>query len=203
MIAKLTGLLDTVNENSLILDVGGVGYFVSCSTRTLGNVGTKGDPITLYIETVMRQESLQLYGFENQEEQACFRLLVTVQGVGVRMALAILSSFSSTDVYQAIAAQDKALLTRAEGVGPKLASRIVTELKDKVPQDMAIGVSFSVPPSSLTPLVEEAISALVNLGYRRMEALTAVTKASHQDNSAASLNELIRQGLAFLSRRSA
>lgn len=200
MIAKLTGLLDTLGETSLVLDVNGVGYLVSCSSRTLSHVGESGQKVTLFIETIMRAESLQLFGFESREEQDCFRLLTTVQGVGMRMALALLSALSSQDIYQAIATQDKTTLTRADGVGPKLASRIVTELKDKVPKE--IGFASNVYPlsSSLSPSLEEATSALVNLGYRRMEAVTAISKAQQTLGTEASLNDLIRQGLSTLAR---
>jgi Holliday junction DNA helicase RuvA len=200
MIAKLTGVVDTIGETFLIIDVEGVGYFVSCSSRTLSSRGEKGERITLYIETIMRAESLHLYGFGTKEEQECFRLLATVQGVGMRMALSLLSALSSIDIYQAIASQDKAMLTRAEGVGLKLASRIVTELKDKVPADISVISNVYPLSSSLSPHVEEAISALANLGYRRLEAVTAVTKAYQQVGEDASLNDLIRQGLSLLAR---
>lgn len=201
MIAKLTGIVDTVGENFLIIDVNGVGYLVSCSGRTLGAIGHKGEPATVFIEALMRAESLQLYGFKTQEEQGCFCLLTTVQGVGARMALSLLSTLSPSEVYQAIGAEDKALLTRAEGVGPKLASRILTELKDKVPTIIHFPSHGAVQaPSALSPGVEEAISALVNLGYRRFEAVTAVTKALTQVDKAAPLSDLIRQGLSLLAR---
>ena len=199
MIAKLTGLIDTIGETSLILDVGGVGYLVSCSSRTLGTIGHQGERATLHIETIMRAESLHLYGFKDQEEQDCFRLLTTVQGVGTRMGLALLSALSPTDISQAIAAQDKTILTRADGVGPKLASRIVTELKDKIPKDLSYTASVYSLPSS-APLVQEALSALVNLGYRRFEAMTAINKAQQDLGETATLNDLIRQGLSLLSR---
>lgn len=202
MIAKLTGLIDEIRENSLILDVGGVGYLVSCSSRTLNIVGPKGTQTTLFIETIMRAESLHLYGFQDGAEQNCFRLLTTVQGVGNRMALALLSALSPTDIYQSIGAQDKTHLTRADGVGPKLASRIVGELKDKIPKDLAYVVTAS-HPSSPSPLVDEALSALVNLGYRRFEAMTAIHKAQQDLGDAATLNDLIRQGLSLLSRSAA
>jgi len=200
MIAKLTGLLDTIEETFLILDVGGVGYLVSCSRRTLSNIGKKGEKATLLIETLMRAESLQLYGFGTQEEQDCFRLLTTVQGVGVRMALALLSALSPHDIYQAIASQDKEILTRADGVGPKLASRILTELKDKIPAELSFTSNVYPLPSSLSPTIEEAVSALVNLGYRRLEAVTSISKAQQQLGEDASLNDLIRQGLSLLAR---
>mgnify|MGYP006290769835 CR=1 FL=1 len=200
MIAKLTGILDVLNDTSLILDVNGVGYLVSCSSRTLGNLGAKGDRVALFIETVMRSESLQLYGFGSQEEQSCFRLLTTVQGVGMRMALSLLSAFSPSEIYHTISTQDKTLLTRADGVGPKLASRLVTELKDKVPLGSALASNVYTHPSSLAPALEEAASALVNLGYRRLEAVTAVSKAHQHLGETASLNDLIRQGLSLLAR---
>jgi holliday junction DNA helicase RuvA len=199
MIAKLTGFLDAFNDTSLIVDVNGVGYLVYCSSRTLGSLGHKGEPVTLFVETLMRSESLQLFGFKTQEEQACFNLLTTVQGVGARMGLSLLSAFCPADIYQAIAAQDKAVLTRADGVGPKLASRILTELKDKVPSSLGGISSLTLHPSSLEPLVEEAVSALVNLGYRRLEAVTAISKLNQQ-GSVTSLSDLIRQGLSLLAR---
>jgi Holliday junction DNA helicase RuvA len=199
MIAKLTGILDTLGESSLIIDVNGVGYLVSCSSRTLRNL-TKGQSVTLTIETVMRAESLQLFGFETQDEQDCFRLLTTVQGVGMRMGLSLLSAFSPFDLYQTISAQDKTMLTRADGVGPKLASRIVTELKDKVPTGLALKASNYMHLSSLSPAVEEAVSALVNLGYRRLEAVTAISQAQQQLEANASLHDLIRQGLSLIAR---
>ncbi len=200
MIAKLTGILDVLSESSLVLEVNGVGYLVSCSSRTLGSLGAKGERVTLFIETVMRAESLQLYGFASPEEQACFRLLITVQGVGMRMALSLLSALSPSDAYQAIATQDKTILTRADGVGPKLASRIVTELKDKIPTGLALSSNVYAHPSSLAPTLEEAASALVNLGYRRLEAVTAVSKAQQSLGDDAPLNDLIRQGLSLLAR---
>lgn len=204
MIAKLTGLIDTIGETSLILDVRGVGYLVSCSSRTLGNIGHQGEQATLYIETIMRAESLHLYGFKDQAEQDCFRLLTTVQGVGTRMGLALLSAHSPTDIYQAIAAQDKVVLTRADGVGPKLGSRIVTELKDKIPKDLAYRPTAAVHlHPTVTPLVDEAVSALVNLGYRRFEAMTAINKAQQDLGETATLNDLIRQGLSLVSKGAA
>lgn len=200
MIAKLTGIIDTLGDTFTVLDVNGVGYLVSCSSRTLNQLGSKGDRAILYIETVMRTESLQLYGFASAEEQNCFRLLTTVQGVGMKMGLALLSALSPSDLYQAIASQDKETLTRADGVGPKLASRMITELKDKIPSESTFSATLYSHPSSLTPMVEEAISALVNLGYRRIEAVTAVSKAHQFCEENASLNDLIRQGLSLMSR---
>lgn len=202
MIAKLTGVIDAIGETSLILDVRGVGYLVSCSSRTLGTLGHKGEQVSLYIETIMRAESLHLYGFKDQAEQDCFRLLTTVQGVGTRMGLALLSALSPMDIYQAIGAQDKTSLTRADGVGPKLASRIVTELKDKIPKDLAYTAAIHIHPAS-TPLVDEAVSALVNLGYRRLESMAAIHKAQQESGDTATLNDLIRQGLSLVARSAA
>jgi len=197
VIAKLTGVIDTLSDTSLIIDVNGVGYLVSASSRTLGSLGSPGTRATLYIDTVVREESFQLFGFETQEEQTCFRLLITVQGVGMRMALSLLSALSPLDIYQAIGAQDKTMLTRAEGVGPKLATRMMTELKDKIPETQGLmGGKVLSYPSSLAPQLEEAVSALVNLGYRRLEAVTALSRLE----SDLSLNDLIRQGLSLLSR---
>ncbi|MDI9640577.1 Holliday junction branch migration protein RuvA [Geitlerinema splendidum] len=200
MIAKLTGIIDTLGDTFAVLDVSGVGYLVSCSSRTLGQLGSRGDKAVLYIETVMRAESLQLYGFASAEEQTCFRLLTTVQGVGMKMGLALLSALSPSDLYQAIATQDKETLTRADGVGPKLASRMITELKDKVPSESGFSATLYSHPSSMAPVMEEAVSALVNLGYRRIEAVTAVSKAQQQCGENVSLNDLIRQGLSLMSR---
>jgi Holliday junction DNA helicase RuvA len=204
MIAKLTGLIDSIGETSLILDVGGVGYLIHCSSRTLNTMGLQGEQATLFIETIMRAESLHLYGFRNSAEQECFRVLTTVQGVGTRMGLALLSALAPSDIYQAIAAQDKASLTRADGVGPKLASRIITELKDKISKDLAYTASPSpLLPSAYLPVLDEAVSALVNLGYRRLEASTAVYKAQQELGDTASLNDLIRQGLSLVTRSAA
>lgn len=184
-----------------MIDVSGVGYLVSCSTRTLGGVGKIGERVSLLIETLMRAESLQLYGFGTSEERDCFRLLVTVQGVGMRMGLALLSALSPASIYQAIANQDKASLTQAEGVGPKLAARILTELKDKVPAELGFSAISGISPmaaSSLSSGVEEAVSALMNLGYKRFEAVAAMTSIQAQEREGLSLSDLIRQGLSIL-----
>ena len=182
------------------MDVRGVGYLVSCSSRTLGAVGHKGEQVTLFIETVMKEASLSLYGFQNTEEQTCFRLLITVQGVGMRMAMALLSALSPTDIYQAIGAQDKDSLTRADGVGPKLASRIMGELKDKIPAHTSLTATLYTPSFVQFPSLEDATSALINLGYRRIDALTAVSKAQSHVGEDAPLNELIRKSLSLLER---
>ncbi len=200
MIAKLTGLIDSLHDTFLVLDVKGVGYLVSCSSRTLGTIGNTGDPATLFIETVMKETSLSLYGFSTTHEQACFRLLITVQGVGMRMAMALLSALSPVDIYQAIGTQDKDSSTRADGVGPKLASRIMGELKDKIPENTHFITTPYAPSSAQGPNLEDATSALVNLGYRRIDAITAVSKAQSHVNDDAPLSELIRKSLSLLER---
>jgi Holliday junction DNA helicase RuvA len=205
MIGKLRGLIDTISGSHLVLDVNGVGYVVTCSARTLRNIGAVGEPATLRIETHVREDAINLYGFADAEEQDWFRLLTTVQGVGAKVALSILSAVSSEQLTQAIAAQDKTFLTQAEGVGPKLALRLVTELKDKVPAFLASplrlasgknAASSPLPPS----LAGDALSALINLGYRRAEAFAAVSAAIQRDPSA-KLDSLIRASLLELSRK--
>jgi Holliday junction DNA helicase RuvA len=202
MIGKLTGRIDSVSGAHVILDVGGVGYVVACSARTLRNMGAVGDAASLRIETHVREDAINLYGFVDAVEQDWFRLLTTVQGVGAKVGLAILSALSPEQLAQAIAAQDKAALTVADGVGPKLALRLVTELKDKVPAFMASparlagATDYVLPPS----VAGDALSALMNLGYRRVEAFAAVAAASSR-NPAAKLDEIIRLSLAELSRK--
>lgn len=204
MFARLKGLLDEVAEDSAIIDVGGVGYLVFCSARTLGNLPGRGEAVRLEIETHVREDHIHLYGFLTLAERDWFRLLTTVQGVGARVALAILSVLSPEALTQAVAAQDKAAVTRANGVGPKLAQRIVTELKDKV-GGMALGASASQSgkPAEAAPetsgAAEDAVSALVNLGYGRSEAFTAVAKSLNSEPGA-DVSTLIRAALRDLSQ---
>lgn len=206
MIGKLFGTIDSVSGSHVILDVNGVGYIVMCSARTLREINGVGSPVSLRIETHVREDAINLYGFKDVEEQDWFRLLTTVQGVGAKVGLAILSALSPEQLSHVIASQDKAALTEADGVGPKLALRLVTELKDKIPSFMTSPSrlqdnSGAHPAPSLLPsLQSDAVSALVNLGYRRAEAFAAVTQASRQ-NSAAKLDELIRLSLAELSKK--
>ena len=203
MIGKLNGRIDTISGAQVIMDVGGVGYVVTCSARTLRLIGAVGEAASLLIETHVREDAINLFGFANVEERDWFRLLTTVQGVGAKVALAILGSTSSEQLAQAIAAQDKAALTQADGVGPKLALRLVTELKDKVPAFMASPARFaahatiSAVPASLSG---DALSALVNLGYRRAEAFAAVSAVSQRAPDV-KLDEIIRLSLAELSRK--
>ena len=193
MIAMLAGILDSAGEDSLVVDVNGVGYVVFASSRTLGRAPARGEPLRLLIETHVREDHIHLYGFAEEAEREWFRLLTTVQGVGARIALAILSALSPEALATAIAAQDKAALTEAEGVGPKLGQRIVSELKDKV-GGIALGPAAPAPQGAAS----EAVSALVNLGYPRSDAHTAIAAASRRLGVVASLDALIRAALKEL-----
>ncbi len=211
MIAKLTGLVDSSGAGWAVVDVAGVGYLVYCSGRGLAVLPPQGEPVSLFIETHVREDHIHLYGFPEAAERDWFRLLSTVQGVGARMALAILSVLAPGDLIQAIAAQDKRALTRASGVGPKLANRIVTELKDKVSQ-FALGPAAALDGGAaandgtndgtgggVAPLSEDAISALVNLGYQRGEAFGAVAQVTRTLGAEAALEAVIKAGLKELS----
>ncbi len=211
MFAKLTGVIDFIEGASLILDVQGVGYLVSASGRTLGRIGGRGDAVSLLIETSVREDAIQLYGFCDRLEQGWFRLLTKVQGVGAKAALAILSACPPESLPNVIAAQDKAALTQADGVGPKLATRILTELKDKAgdlnfsgdapmasaaanksPSDMAGGEEGRA--------MDDALSALVNLGYGRADAFAALSKVKQSNPDVAQdVSALIREGLKAIS----
>lgn len=203
MIAKLKGLVDGVGDDWVVIDVGGVGYLVFCSSRTLGRLPHGGEAAQLFIETHVREDHIHLYGFTESVEREWFRLLLTVQGVGSKVALALLSALAPEDLVRAIAAGDKTMLTRAQGVGPKLAARLVTELKDKAP-----GIGLSLAPAAggtaaaaleAGPL-EDAISGLVNLGYRRVEAHAAVVKAAGALGEGATAAALIHAGLRELGK---
>jgi len=203
MIAKLAGLVDQVGSDSAVIDVGGVGYLAFCSTRTIGNLPPAGAPVTLLIETHVREDHIHLYGFADPAERDWFRRLTTVQGVGARLALAILSVVPPQELGIAILAQDKVALTRADGVGPRLATRIVNELRDKL-DSIAAAVS---PTELIAPTRDQesgptadAVSALVNLGYRRAEAFGAVTTAARRLGGATDAAALIRGGLQELAR---
>ncbi len=202
MIGKLTGVLESSGEDWALVDVRGVGYLVFCSVRTLERAGRQGDGVSLLIETHVREDHSHLYGFADPGERDWFRLLSTVQGVGAKMALAVLSTLSPADLIRAIAAQDKAALTRANGVGPKLAARIVAELKDKA-GSAALGPAAAIGAGAISAGLEapaeDALSALVNLGYGRSEALGAVVEASRRLGTKAPLASLIKEGLKELS----
>ena len=205
MIAKLKGLIDSVGEDFAIVDVGGVGYLVFCSGRTLSRLQT-GNAAAVHVETHVREDHIHLYGFLELGERDWFNLLITVQGVGAKVALAILSVAGPEQLLQTIAAQDKTLLTRASGVGPKLAIRILTELKDKAGKMSlgafaanAAGAAISVAPVA-GGVMEDAISALVNLGYRRLEAFEAVGGVAAELGEGADSSSLIRHALKRLGK---
>ncbi|MBO6505437.1 MAG: Holliday junction branch migration protein RuvA [Kordiimonadaceae bacterium] len=184
MIAKLKGIVDSSGEDWVIMDVSGVGYLVSGSSRTLAALPRAGDAAMLHIETIVREDAISLFGFADIQERDLFRLLTSVQGVGAKVALAILSSQSPTELQNAIAAQDKTAVSRAKGVGPKVATRIVTELKDKVTglvfqpkgvQAPAAGAP-AAPVDANDSVIADAVSALANLGYKPVDAHGAVAR---------------------------
>ena len=201
MIAKLTGRVDSTGEGFAVIDVNGVGYLVYCSARTLGGLPPSGASATLLIETHVSQDHIHLYGFADAAERSWFRLLTTVQGVGVKVGLSLLSALSPAELVQAIAAQDKASLARAQGVGPKLAARIAAELKDKV-GGVALGPAAALASpmgaAALDHRASDAVSALINLGYRRAEAFGAVVEAQRRLGAQAPLDALIKAGLREL-----
>ncbi len=200
MIAKLAGVLDSVGEDWAVVDVAGVGYLVYCSARTLRTLPAPGAPVRLFVETHVRQDHIHLYGFVDESERDWFRLLQTVQGVGARVALAILAALGPSDLAVAIAAQDKAAVSQANGVGGKLAGRIVAELRDTV-GDLALGTVAALDAARVHGGPEaDAVSALVNLGYRRTEAVAAVAGAARQLGAGARLDALVRTGLQELGR---
>ena len=205
MIAKLSGILDQIGPDGAIVDVGGVGYLVFCSSRSLGRLPPPGGAARLLIETHVREDHIHLYGFVDTAERDWFRLLTTVQGVGARVALSILSAVAPSDLTLAIVAQDRAMLARADGVGPKLAARIVNELRDKV-GGLALAATNAAAPAPATSepgVTGDAVSALVNLGYRRAEAFGAVAVASRRLGSDAKVDALIRAGLQELAQSTA
>jgi len=202
MIAKLKGLVDTIGEDYCVIDVNGVGYLVFCSGRTLGNLPPVGEATMLLIETHVREDHIHLFGFAGEREKDWFKLLQSVQGVGAKVALAILSVVGIDELSTSIAAQDKTVVGRATGVGPKLATRIITELKDKVAR-FAVTPSAGVIAATVSqdnPLVRDATSALVNLGYRQTEAYIAASNAVQACDGEVSLSDLIRLGLKELSQ---
>ncbi|HZY53654.1 MAG TPA: Holliday junction branch migration protein RuvA [Reyranella sp.] len=202
MIARLKGTVEAVDDGSAVIDVNGVGYLVSASSRTLRDL-VVGQTATVLVETIVREDAIALYGFLDTAERDWFRILTTVQGVGARVALSILSTLSPDEIARAIAAGDKASLSRPAGVGPKLAARLATELKDKAaafgvaPAPARASAAAAPAPGSVN---EDAVSALVNLGYRRVEAFGAVARVTQRLGEAAQLDAVIRAGLQELSR---
>jgi Holliday junction DNA helicase RuvA len=201
MIAKLKGILDDVGEDRAVVDVAGVGYLVFCSAKTLSQLPPVGEVVTLVIETHVREDHIHLYGFISDAEKIWFSRLQDVQGVGARVAMAILAVLDPAELSQTILAQDKTMIGRANGVGPKLATRIINELKDKVP---AIGdiPSFRIIGADVGPqesVLGDAVSALVNLGYRQADVMNTVVRISQAADGEPNLQELIRHSLKELS----
>ncbi len=204
MIGKLSGIIDSFDSGHLILDVGGVGYLIYASGRTLGKVGQPGDAASLLIDTHVREDHIHLFGFADAAEQQWFRLLTSVQGVGAKVGLAILAACPAEKLALIIASQDKAAITQAEGVGPKLGTRILTELKDKAakmelgqPQATAKKYQEIVGGEHEQAMDQDAVSALINLGYARSDAYSAVMNARAKAND--NLEDLIRVALKELS----
>ena len=205
MIGKLTGVVDSFGMDSVILDVHGVGYLVNCSANTLEALPARGSAATLYIETQIRDDQIRLVGFTTEVEREWFRLLLTVQGVGSKVALSVLGTLNTSELASAVALQDKAMIARSPGVGPKVAARIAAELKDRAPGitgvDMGVirlqselGAKIAPKPAS------EAVSALVNLGYGQMQASAAIAAAMREAGEDAETARLIRLGLKELAR---
>lgn len=203
MIGKLKGIIDSRGEDFVILDVNGVGYIVSCSSRTLSSLPGTGEAASLSIETYVREDQIRLFGFATDSERDWFRLLQTVQGVGAKVALSILGVLKPSDLANAIALQDKASVARAPGVGPKVAARVVAELKDKAPAFASVDSNVIRLQDELSDRrapqpVADAVSALVNLGYPQVQASAAVSSAMRKAGEGASAEMLIRAGLREL-----
>jgi holliday junction DNA helicase RuvA len=205
MIGKLTGTIDSYGEDFIIIDVGGVGYVVHCSARTLQALPAAGQPVMVAIETHVREDQIRLFGFVTPIEREWFRLLQTVQGVGIKVALSVLGTLTPADLASAIALRDKAMIARAPGVGQKVAERIVTELKDKAPgyatvDPAIVRLSGALEEKRAPRPVTDAISALVNLGYGQPQAAAAIAAAAQRAGEAADAARLIRLGLRELGR---
>ena len=206
MIAKLRGLLDSTGDGWAILDVNGVGYMLFCGARTLASLPARGEVVEFNVETHVREDHIHLYGFTTDADREMFRILTKVQGVGAKVGLAILSALSSSQVTQAIVAADISAFKKIGGVGPKLASRLITELKDKLSSfplteyqiDSAVPVAAKKVDAPSTNIVEEAVSALVNLGYGRTAAFSSVTRAVQNAGEMVTLPSLIKESLREL-----
>jgi holliday junction DNA helicase RuvA len=204
MIGKLKGLVDSFADDSVLIDCGGVCYEAFCSSRTLQALPRVGEASVVFIETVVREDMIRLYGFSSEAEKAWFNLLMTVQGVGARVALAILSVLSPSEISSAIALQDKAMMGRASGVGPKLAVRLVTELKGKVPATGGIdagtlGLQSALGEGLASGNITDAVSALTNLGYSSAQASAALARIVAREGDSTPTEKLIRLGLRELS----
>ena len=205
MIGKLRGIIDSYGEDFVIVDVGGVGYLVHCSVRTLQALPAQGEAVTLAIETHVREDQIRLFGFTSDVEREWFRLLQTVQGVGTKVALSILSTLRPADLASAIALRDKAMIARSPGVGPKVAERVVTELKDKAPKyaeidPAVVRLAGDVDERRAPQPVADAVSALINLGYGQPQAAAAIAAASRGAGEGAETAQLIRLGLKELAK---
>jgi holliday junction DNA helicase RuvA len=205
MIGKLKGIVDSYGEDFVILDVAGVGYQVHCTGRTLQMLPGKGEPATLSIETYVREDQIKLFGFLSDGEREWFRLLQTVQGVGAKVALSVLGTLKVADLASAIALRDRAAVARSPGVGPKVAERIVTELKDKAPalsniDPAVVHLAGSLDEKRAPRPVLDAMSALINLGYGQPQAAAAIAAATRHAGDGADTATLIRQGLKELAR---
>ncbi|MET0436357.1 MAG: Holliday junction branch migration protein RuvA [Devosia sp.] len=205
MIGKLKGLVDSFGDDWVLIDCGGVCYEVHCSTRTLQSLPRVGESTVVFIETILREDLIRLFGFATDAEKSWFLLLTTVQGVGARVALAILSVLSPSELSSAIALQDKAMVGRANGVGPKLAVRIVTELKGKVPAIGGIdagtlGLQTALGEGVARSNVADAVSALTNLGYSSAQASAALARVVAKEGEDTATEKLIRLGLRELSQ---
>lgn len=205
MIGKLKGLIESYGEDYVILDVVGVGYEVHCSARTLQELPGVGQPATLSIETHVREDQIRLFGFVTEIEREWFRLLQTVQGVGAKVALSVLGTLKPSELASAVAMRDKAMVARAPGVGPKVAERIVTELKDKAPaytnvDPALVRLSGALDDKRAPAPVTDAVSALVNLGYAQAQAAAAIAAAARSAGEGAEATTLIRLGLRELAK---
>lgn len=209
MIARLSGTVAEIGADFAVIDCAGVGYLAQCSARTLGALPPVGGAARLLVETLVRQDEIRLLGFSDRAERDWYRLLVTVQGVGPRTALAILSALTAEELLAAVASGDKASIARAEGVGPKLAQRVAAELKDKagamflgaLRDGRVPGAGAPSPAEAMGKAANDAISALVNLGYRQAEAFGAVAQVAQSLGAKATVDALIKAGLRELSAR--
>jgi len=205
MIGKLKGVIDSYGEDTVIVDVNGVGYEVHCSARTLQELPGIGQPATLSIETHVREDQIRLFGFVTEIEREWFRLLQTVQGVGVKVALAVLGTLKPAELASAIAMRDKPMVARTPGVGAKVAERIVTELKDKAPaytniDPALVRLSGALDDKRAPAPVTDAVSALINLGYAQAQAAAAIAVATRSAGEGAEATTLIRLGLRELAK---
>jgi holliday junction DNA helicase RuvA len=205
MIGKLKGLVDSFGDDHVLIDCGGVCYEAFCSSRTLQALPRVGEAAVVFIETIVREDMIRLYGFSSEAEKGWFNLLMTVQGVGARVALSILSVLSPSELSSAVALQDKAMIGRANGVGPKLAVRLVTELKGKTPVGPGIdagtlGLQAALGEGVASSAITDAVSALVNLGYSSAQASAALAKIVAREGDGVKTETLIRMGLRELSQ---